>query len=105
MHNMVESAQLRAEKAGDELLAEMRAKGAQSVNDVFEKHAEDVLRQWQALSMDMVFHYTDNTDISTMTALSYPDEWLRGVGYADGPPAPPVQDQCPPKCENTPVVV
>merc|ERR1712060_132906 len=68
MHAMVESAQLKAERAGDELLAEMRAKGAQSVNEVFEKHAEDVLQQWQALSMDMVFHYSDNTDTSTMGA-------------------------------------
>merc|ERR1719461_1230116 len=33
-------------------------------------------------------------------ALSYPDEWLRKVGYTDFP-LPPIETQCPPLCPGS----
>lgn len=109
MHPMVLAAQLQAEAEGDSLLEHMRhgALGDVSgggLNEAVQKHAAKVLRQWHALAMDMVFNYTDNTNIRSMQPLSYPDEWLEGSGYKSGPPAAPIEDQCPPRCAPAVIV-
>lgn len=100
MHEIVEVAQQGAEEAGEVLLAKVRASPPKDLNEVFEQHAEKILQDWRGLAMDMVFTYSDNTDISSMNPLSYPDSWLEGSGYKDGPPDAPVEDQCPPKCPH-----
>jgi len=110
MHPLVEAAQKRAEEDGDRLVAQMReafnGTYVESLNGAFEKHAERVLRGWHELALEMVFKYSDNSDISSGDSpLSYPDEWLEGVGYTEGPPDAPVEDQCPPKCPLPPTLV
>lgn len=101
MHPLVEAAQASAEKEGETLLARVRSNTSTAdLNEVFSKHAELVLHRWNDLAMEMIFKYTDNIDIDTMTPLSYPDEWLEGVGYKDGPPDAPIENQCPPKCST-----
>mmetsp|Transcript_120690 Transcript_120690/g.341273 ORF Transcript_120690/g.341273 Transcript_120690/m.341273 type:complete len:588 (-) Transcript_120690:143-1906(-) len=104
MHPIVEAAQRRVEGEGEELLARMRAvsngAGMANINTACEEHAERVLETWHELAATMVFDYSDNTEIDDGQPLSYPDEWLDGVGYKDGPPDAPIEDQCPPKCST-----
>mmetsp|Transcript_62716 Transcript_62716/g.183445 ORF Transcript_62716/g.183445 Transcript_62716/m.183445 type:complete len:581 (-) Transcript_62716:48-1790(-) len=109
MHVLVEAAQKRIEDEGDALVARLRTSANASnpavLNEAFEKHAKKALSEWHRLALDMVFSYSDNSDIGNLTALSYPDEWLAGVGYEDGPPDAPVEDQCPPRCPRPALVV
>lgn len=111
MHPLVEAAQAKAEKDGDELLFMMKKAphtDPSALNKAFERHSESVLQSWHDLATSLLFRFSDNTDISTMQGLGYPDSWLEGAGYKNGPPDVPVEDQCPPKCphgEQAPVVV
>lgn len=107
MHPLVEAAQRKAEEEGEALVARLRASATDgsSLNEAVESHAERVLLAWHQLAMEMVFNFSDNTDMKSMTPLGYPDEWLNGAGYKNGPPDAPVEDQCPPKCSATPVLV
>lgn len=101
MHPLVEAAQAKAEKEGDELLLKMqKATDPSALNKAFEQHVEAVTQNWHDLASKLLFRFSDNTDISTMTPLGYPDSWLKGAGYKNGPPGPPVEDQCPPKCPH-----
>jgi len=107
MHPLVEAAQRKAEDAGEMLMARLRAGALNggSLNEAVETHAESVLEQWHALTTHLVFDYTDNTDMKTDQPLSYSRKWLDGVGYQDGPPDAPAEDQCPPKCGSSSVIV
>eukprot|EP00933_Yihiella_yeosuensis_P081048 TRINITY_DN94588_c0_g1_i1.p1 TRINITY_DN94588_c0_g1~~TRINITY_DN94588_c0_g1_i1.p1 ORF type:complete len:591 (-),score=109.31 TRINITY_DN94588_c0_g1_i1:30-1802(-) len=104
MHPMVEAAQQRAEESGDALIARVREWGpdkpSEELNKIVEKHALTVLADWQKLTADLIFHYSDNYDNLARTPLSYPDFWLEKSGYENGPPDAPVEDQCPPKCSG-----
>jgi dipeptidase len=103
MHPLVEAAQKKVEKDGDELIREMlqvNHANSSMLNKRFEQHAESVLKRWNKLASDLVFSFTDNTDMTSFHALSYPDSWLERVGYKDGPPDAPIEDQCPPKCPH-----
>jgi dipeptidase len=103
MHLKVEAAQKEIEEAGGALTTRLRsnASGGRSLNEAIEAHAQNALQVWHKLAMDLIFNFSDNTDIQTMTPLGYPDDWLRGVGYQDGPPDVPVEDQCPPDCPSS----
>lgn len=109
MHAMVEAAQQIAEKEGDALLARLRGAGGaldtRVLNDAVEEHAEQVLRSWQDLQLKMLYEFSDNSDMETYTPLGYPDSWLEGSGYKDGPPDAPVEDQCPPSCGGAPPIL
>jgi len=100
MHAVVEKAQKKTEDSGDELLQKLlkNYSASEDLNGPIEAFAESVLADWHKLALDLVFTYSDNTDIPSQTPLGYPTEWLNGVGYKDGPPDAPVEDQCPPKC-------
>ena len=107
MHPVVEAAQKKAESDGLALVLKMQqgkvAPGL--VNDLFEKHAESVRQDWNELALKLTFMFSDNTDIATMRGLGYPDSWLNGSGYKDGPPDAPVEDQCPPNCPGAGTLV
>jgi len=113
MHPMVEAEQKRVEDAGDALLAEARKSfdgspaAVEKLNDMIEKHTASVLTDWHELATNLIFSFDENTDIreKEYPNLGYSDEWLKGVGYAEGPPDAPVEDQCPPKCGDGFVVV
>jgi len=110
MHLQVEAAQQQAEDWGEALLAKLRqdvASGlgdskatARWLNKAIEVHAERVLERWRTLAMKELFAYSDNTFIPSGTPLGYPDAWLDGVGYKNGPPDAPIEDQCPPNCTS-----
>lgn len=108
MHPLVEEAQRKTEEAGEELMARLRARSvadSDALNKAIEEHAQNTLQVWHDLAMSLVFNFSDNSDMRTMTPLSYSSDWLNGVGYKDGPPDAPVEDQCPPKCGSSTLLV
>lgn len=108
MHPLVEEAQRKTEEAGEELMARLRARSvadSDALNKAIEEHAQNTLQVWHDLAMSLVFNFSDNSDMKTMTPLSYSSDWLNGVGYKDGPPDAPVEDQCPPKCGSSTLLV
>lgn len=107
MHPLVEEAQRKSEEAGESLMARLRSASTteEVLNHAIDAHAESTLQAWHELAMKLIFNFTDNSDMKTMEPLSYPSEWLKGVGYKDGPPDIPVEDQCPPKCDTSSLVV
>jgi len=108
MHPVVEAAQKKAETDGQALVLKMQQGKVPAglLNDLFEKHAESVRNDWNELALKLTFMFSDNTDIATMHGLGYPDSWLEGSGFKDGPPDVPVEDQCPPNCPRAgPLVV
>lgn len=107
MHPVVEKAQEYVEKTGVELVKKAfeEKKSPEEINMMFEKHASFVLNYWKKLSSDLLFKFSDNTDIATFQPLSYPDSWLEVSGWKNGPPDVPTEDQCPPNCPHNDVVV
>jgi dipeptidase len=107
MHPMVEAAQKEIEEAGDALLARLRKSshaGSSTLNEEFEKHAEKALQKWNNLSNELIFSYSDNSDMKTLAPIGYPKSWTAAT-FKDGPPDAPAKDQCPPKCGAAPVLV
>jgi len=95
--------QKELEKAGQELVD--KATGLKDFNAEFEKFTEHALEKWHALPDELLFDFSDNWDIKAMKPLGYPASWIKQT-WNDGPPPPPVEDQCPPNCpHHAPVVV
>jgi len=110
MHPLVELRQNELEDQGAQLVASAAAQFAISgdrnaMNEKFEGFSERVLQAWHDLGNELVFSMSDNTDILRHDpgnghdgSLGYPDSWLRSTNYQSGPPLPPAENQCPPKC-------
>merc|ERR1712187_913503 len=101
--------------------AKLVAAAAADLTDLdqkFQAHAVAALEAWRRLHGQMMFDYSDNADIRSVSAtpigvtgyggaesntasLGYPDWWLRLVEFSQGPPPPPAELQCPPKCPST----
>ncbi|CAJ1453288.1 unnamed protein product [Effrenium voratum] len=108
MHQMVEAAQRDLERKGDQLVEAMRKGGhsTQEVNAAFQGFATEALQSWQQLTQNMLYSYSDNSrSAQGWKPMSYPDEWLEHSGYKEGPPPAPVEDKCPPKCDDGELVV
>mmetsp|Transcript_59209 Transcript_59209/g.138685 ORF Transcript_59209/g.138685 Transcript_59209/m.138685 type:complete len:587 (-) Transcript_59209:132-1892(-) len=102
MHRDVYNAQQAMEMDGDALVQKVRLANFSSpteLNKAFQEHADKVLLKWKELMPYLISRFSDNTDIESMQSLNYPDAWLEGSGYKDGPPAAPTEDRCPPKCD------
>lgn len=97
---MVEAVQNHVENVGDQLLAQAVTQQGEPLGHTFEAHAEWVLALWKELATNITFAYSDNADIMRLQPLGYPIEWLKAVGYSQGPPLPPIQNQCPPVCNR-----
>jgi dipeptidase len=103
MHPMVEARQRKLETAGAQLVASTAAAFAKSpkttdLNTIFDGFCNRALQEWNDLADELIFTWSDNTEIRSDAPLGYSDSWLRAVGYQNGPPKPPVETQCPPAC-------
>lgn len=114
MHPLVERQQHHAEAAAVELLNKVRLELLQGEDpwEQFQAHAERVTEIWSDLPDEMLIRFNFNADMTKISAntertgksptmdiaaLSYPDEWLRQVGYTEFP-MPPMETACPPLC-------
>jgi dipeptidase len=110
MHAIVEKEQRKVEAAGAEHFKQWTTDYLRNGHDAAElgraaeAFANATLARWTSLADELVVTLSENTDVATFTPLGYPSAWLKAVGYADGPPAPPPLDQCPPVCSSTVLV-
>jgi hypothetical protein len=82
MMDVVRRHQEEAESAAANLIARLQA--APDVRDaVAETHAlaDSVLQVWNALPDELILQFADGYNTPT-----YPDWWLKAVGYEHGPP-------------------
>jgi dipeptidase len=122
MHPVVEKSQRALETAGIASVKSMGEAVARNAawHHVIIDHMDHALKTWQHLGDELIFHFSDNSDIPRMyvtplnleseqrrngmfrtenlQSFSYPDWWLRTVGFSEGPPPVPTERQCPPLC-------
>ncbi len=74
--------QQEAESAASRLIADLQSDSSNG-NAVEETHAlaNHVLQKWSALPDELILQFADGYNTPT-----YPDWWLKAVGYESGPP-------------------
>jgi hypothetical protein len=82
MMNVVRVYQHEAESAAAFLIARLQSDD-EDRNAVQETHAlaSEVLQKWSALPDELILQFADGYNTPT-----YPDWWLKAVGYEQGPP-------------------
>lgn len=108
MHKLVQAKQNEVEAVGHALLDSMvndfaRTGDTKALSHTVEKHCDDVFHTWRDLPDEMLYHFSDNSNMFKIapgdtSKLDYPAWWLKAVGFEKGPPPPPVEAQCPPRC-------
>ena len=87
----IRAAQADLEDAGGRISASIRAGSPpEIVASAIEDHATSVVSRWQGLYGELLVRYSDNWDYSLSGGakrLGYPAEWLRQVGFLNGPPS------------------
>ncbi len=82
MMDVVRMHQLEAEAAAASLIARLQSEPDDRIA-VEETHAlaSEVLRKWSTLPDELILQFADGYNTPT-----YPDWWLKAVGYEQGPP-------------------
>ena len=82
MIEIVRMHQQEAESAASHLIARLQSNPSDG-NAVEETHAlaNHVLQNWSALPDELILQFADGYNTPT-----YPDWWLKAVGYESGPP-------------------
>lgn len=82
MMDVVRSRQQEAESAAASLVARLQS-DSEHKDAVAEMHAlaHQVLQVWSALPDELILQFADGYNTPT-----YPDWWLKAVGYEQGPP-------------------
>eukprot|EP00746_Dinoflagellata_sp_MGD_P164423 gnl/MRDRNA2_/MRDRNA2_93040_c0_seq1.p1 gnl/MRDRNA2_/MRDRNA2_93040_c0~~gnl/MRDRNA2_/MRDRNA2_93040_c0_seq1.p1 ORF type:complete len:572 (+),score=106.59 gnl/MRDRNA2_/MRDRNA2_93040_c0_seq1:93-1808(+) len=112
----IDNKQKELEDAGVDLLEKFilrrkqgfEATSATHLTEVFTDFATQSVKQWETLSDFLIWKYADgySNDPVVAAPLSYPAEWLKAVGYPEGPPPVPSSEQVElSKSEEGPLVV
>jgi dipeptidase len=99
----IDKQQKELEDAGVDLLKSFiqkreqgfEATGATHLTEVFTEFATKSVKQWETLSDFLIWKYADgySNDPVLASPLSYPADWLKAVGYPQGPPPVPSSEQ------------
>ncbi len=81
--DVVRSRQQEAESAAANLIARLQSDSEQKKDAIAETHAlaDQVLHVWNSLPDELILQFADGYNTPT-----YPDWWLKAVGYEQGPP-------------------
>jgi len=88
----VHALQSRFEGKGERVVIALQAALDGDVDGIIAGHADEVVKAFWGLPDELMTKYSDGWD-QDGSAPGYPDWWLKAVGYQDGPPpAPKEQD-------------
>lgn len=81
MMDVVRSHQQEAESAAANLIARLQSGDDKDAVEETHALANQVLQLWGALPDELILQFADGYNTPT-----YPDWWLKAVGYEQGPP-------------------
>jgi len=98
----VRELQTRLEDEGEQLVRKLDSAPStpESLNAAYAKHATRVVEAFWAMPDKLMQKYADGW-LEDGSTLGYPAEWLRAVGYQNGPPQPPAEPGLAVLCDDS----